>query len=222
MVRAFSRNSIKFDHDPTNAELTVLLGDHDHPGRILVEETTSLLIARPGLIPIKFVAPWVVFTALTITVLLVVVVPRFGGNTPDALALSMLVVLWVLIVPTSIAFIVWLNRYFSRKGDYFKVDKQQRTLDLIQLGRKFDASEIKSFTELCRSYKRRGEWFWTWQLGVVVSCVPGEWEVLPLVRDISYQHEYFTANKLGTIFGVPVRRQSIDWRECRTFRDGVQ
>ena len=79
MEKVFSLPFKCFDRLPEDSELVCLLGEIDHPGQITVLETSESLLVRPGLIPIKFVVPWMLLTGSLITAM-PWIASLFGGN----------------------------------------------------------------------------------------------------------------------------------------------
>ena len=118
--------------------------------------------------------------------------------------------------------LAFINHYFAKKGDYFRVDKPRRTLELCQVGRAFTGNDILAFTEVLRWYRRGPGWAWewTWQTCVLVHTLEGHVEQYPLVRETVVR--LFRArlvDQLVQIFEVPIRRVRLNRRASRALKD---
>jgi len=229
MEKVFSLASKRFDHFPEDSELVCLLGDSDCPGRIEVIEASNTLVARPGLIPMRFLVPWMLFIGLLITAS-PWIVRHFDRNAlPNPVSVPAFWLLiggtWLLALPAFLGLMACMNRAFAKKGDYFRVDKSARTLEIRGVRRTFSAHDILAFTEVSR-WCRYGHvpWESTRQAGVLVRVPGGHVELHPLFRELARDIPLFgrridLVDQLSRLFQVPVRRVTLDRRESRSLMD---
>ena len=215
--KAFSRSSISFDSVPDDAQLVCLLGDRDW-GPVKEAEEGGLLTVRPWLFPMKFVAPWMVFTLVVGTAATIYV-----HHPLDAALWWFLAFGWLLCLPATLALMIAINRSLAKKGDLFKVDSARRTLELCRAGRTIKADEIVAFTMLTRWYRdASGTWDERNQTSVLVRLPNHRFELYPVVRGSSqnWQLRKLTwADRLANIFQVPVRRIELNRSESRELND---
>ncbi|MBI3412044.1 MAG: hypothetical protein HY040_27250 [Planctomycetes bacterium] len=215
----FSVASLLFERDPEDVDLGSLLGEVDHPGNIVVVETPDILLARPGLIPMKFVLPWMLVIGAVIT-LMPWIAPQFGGRFEGPIAWLMLAVMWGLVIPAFLGILLLGNRHFAKKGDYFRADKLDPHLEIPRLGRTFGADQILAITELSRWFKHLGAWEWTRQIGILVRGSDCQVEQHPLVRvnEVEWWRRRLS-DRIADIFQVPVRRIELKWGASRRLKD---
>ena len=120
--------------------------------------------------------------------------------------------------------LIAINRLFARKGNYFKVDQTQRTLEICRLGRTVGSRDIKAVTLLVRWYRNAGgAWSKTRQTGLLVSAAGNGFELYPLVRELeenlSFKGKSTWADRLANIFQVPIRRVELSRWESRALDD---
>jgi hypothetical protein len=225
MEKVFSLSSVRFDHCPEDSELVCLLGDSDCAGSIEVVDTPESLVARPGLLRMKYLVPWMLFVASVITVA-TWIARHFGGNVFSDLFVWVLIgMTWLLVLPAFFGLLAIINHSFAKKGDYFRVDKSGPTLQLCQVAKIFNASDILAFTELSR-WCRYGHvpWGATRQTGVLVRAADGHVELYPVFRELEENIPVLgrrlpLTDRLAQIFRVPVRRMKLDRPESQSLGD---
>lgn len=215
---AFSLASQEFEDIPEDAQLVCLLGDRDC-GPIRASEEAGLLTVRPWLFPMKFVVPWMVFTLLVITVL---VMWFFSLRNP--LLWAGLAMGWLGALPMFLGLLAVINRSFAKKGDYFRVDLARRTLELCRAGQTVEARQIVAITLLDRWYRHAGgAWDKTYQTGVLVRNPDNQVAHYPLVRELAENVSRFKksrwAERLADIFQVPLRQIELSRSESRGLND---
>ncbi len=220
--KAFLLPSMCFDGVPDDAHLVCLLGDPDC-GSVEAVEEAGVLIVRPWLFPMKFVAPWVIFTGIVITCLLFFM-PRLRHEKPDYPVVAFfLVLVWLVCIPAFLGLLTFVNRYFARKGDFFKVDMARHTLELCRVGRTLKASEIITFVELTRFYRNTAGWNKRRQTGVLVRAPSDRVELYPVVGELQENIPLLGrrawADRLAEMFQVPVRRVKLSKAESRALGD---
>jgi hypothetical protein len=229
MAKVFSLPSMRFDHDPSDAELTCLLGDADC-GPVKAVEEGGVLTVRPWLFPMKYIVPWMVFTAIVITCMLCFA-PMVEHKKADSSSLMFfwipLVFLWLVALPGFLGLLALMNRSFASKGDYFKIDTARRTLELCRAGRTVRAADIAAITVLTRWYRNAGgSSFKTYQTGVLLRVAERDnhLELLPVVRElgenISWGKASRWAEKLASVFQSPIRRVELSRSESKALNDG--
>jgi hypothetical protein len=221
MSKVFSCPSMSFDHDPNDSELTCLLGDSSQPFSVKVVETADSLAARAWLLPMKWIVPWMALVAAGITCGVLFMAFANHGTTKFAslffwVPIVFLAFLWLLALPSFLGILLFVNRYFAKKGDYFSVDKMRHALTAGQPGRTFRADEIIAFTELTRWYRQRGEWSTKRQTGVLVRAADRQVELHPLVNGAGKRS---LADQLASVFQVPVRRIELSRAESKALKD---
>jgi hypothetical protein len=216
--KAFSRPSMLFDGAADDSQLVCLLGDSDC-GPVKAVEEAGLLTASPRLVPMKFVVPWMLFTAVAITCMMC-----FFFDGPRVFFWLLMGMLWLLALPTLLGLLALINRHMAKKGDHFRVDMTRRTLELCRIGRTLKASEIIAITLLTRWYRGGGgQWSKTHQTGVLLRTPDGRAELCPVVRELGENTPSFRkstwADRLAAIFQVPVRRIELNKSESRALND---
>jgi hypothetical protein len=208
-----------FDGVPDDAQLVHLLGNLDRCGPIKAVEEAGLLTVRPWLVPMKYMVPWGIFVMVVITC-----TSYFMEHGKlDSSLVAFLLFGWLVCLPGLLVLLAVFNRLVAKKGDYFKVDMARRTLELCQVGRTLKASEIIAVTLLTRWYRSHGVWRKTYQTGVLVRTQDNRVELYPVVRELgenvpSYKRSQW-ADRLASIFQVPVRRIELSRSESRALND---
>jgi hypothetical protein len=229
---AFSRSSMSFDHNPADSELAALLGEAGH-GLVSMSEEGGMLIARPWVLPMKWIVIWLVIFTLGLTCWMCVVLylePDNKMNPADVQFFgSCLFLMWLVGVPSMFSVLAYIRRALAKKakeGDYFRVDMSRRSLELCSIGRTFRAGEIIAFTVLgrwCRKADMPGEWKATRQTGVLVRTPNNRVEHYPILHDWSEapltSNRSKWADRLAGIFCVPVRRIDLNKVESRELND---
>ena len=217
MNEVFSLPFMRFDHIPDDSELVCLLGDSACPGKIAVIETSESIVARPWLFPMKFVVPWMLFVAAMITAI-PWIARYFGSRMSGVEILIVIVGTWLFALPGFLGLTVLINHVFAKKGDYFRVDKLHRTLELPQVHKTITASEILAFTEIFRWYR----WDATRQAGVLVKTPDGQCILYPMFRELEengYKQGSQLMALLVQIFRVPVRQVTLNKQESKALKD---
>ena len=209
-----------FDDIPDDSQLVCLLGDPDC-GPVMAVGDSDLLIVRPRLVPMKFVIPWMVFVGVVITCMMFFM-PR-PPIQPGEFWL-MLFALWFLCLPGFLLLLLFLNRSFAKKGDCFKADTIQRTLELCPVGRTFKSSEIIALILLTRWYQYgQTTWNKTHQTCVLVHAPDNKVALYLVVRELAENVPIFKSSKwadrLANIFQTTVRRIELSKSESKALND---
>lgn len=230
--KAFSRPSMSFDHRPSDAELTALLGKDDH-GLVSWSEEGGMLIARPWVLPMKWILLGLAIITFLGLVCWVPVILNLGhGGKMNSTDLHTFCFYWFLVwlaamvgmLLTAVSVRRTLIKNINKR-EFFKIDMLRRTLELCSAGRTFKAGEIVGFTVLSRRCRSGSDndWKGTRQTGVLVRTPNG------LVEHFALLHEWAEtgltaekskwADRLAGIFCVPVRRISLNLKESRELKD---
>ena len=180
-----------------------------------------MLTVRPWLFPMKYLAPWMVFVLVMMTCMSIFM----ENGKLDMVSVFGLLFGWVVCLPGLLGLLVAMNRSFAKKGDFFKVDVANRTLELCRVGRTLKASEIAAFAILTRWYRCNGGSMWTetHQTSVLVRSQDSRIDLYPLVRvlaeNVNSSQKSQWADRLATVFDVPVRRIELSRSESRALND---
>jgi hypothetical protein len=198
-----------FRAEPTDPELATLL---DPGGRSFfpkVEDSPQRLVARPGAIPLWFVAvclPAPVGVAAwhwTHKAL------RQGLQPPDAAGIA----LACLAVPGSVAVVWALNRHLRARGDYFILDRGQRTLALPRLHLSLRDRDIAGFVEVhawCGGESGGHEYTWACELTVLARGRDGRLARHPVLIADDTERVSRLAETLAGFFSVGRRVLKLD------------
>jgi len=221
--KAPSASSKRFDHDPSDTELTCLLeGSSGVAGGIKIVEADGMLRIRSGLLPVTGIMLSMILGAVFFTGVLILIYktdPVFF----EIAFWGMLAFCWLFLIPFWWIVLVVINRGIAKNDDFIRVDMAKRTLELCGEGRKFQAAEILAFTEVFRYYyydrpygdSPRG-WYPKLQTGVLVRAADSQTELHALVGRKTRPP---LADRLAGIFGVPVRRIKLNKSESRALND---
>jgi hypothetical protein len=226
--KVFSQPSMTFDHNPADSELTCLLGENVPYAKEF--ELSSVLIVRPGLMPIRWIVAVLIFFACVISFFWTPGIHSMGHAESIAQDWVDLFItwfacgfIWLVFVPSTVGVLWFYNRQLSKKGDFFRVDFQRRTLELCQAGRTLKTDDIIAFTELTRWYgPANSDGNWTRQTGVLIRNGPSvEW--YPLVPRIWPKQWKKTRepliDRLACFFQKKVRRIELDRQHSNKLGD---
>jgi hypothetical protein len=214
--KAFSYDQLSFDAEPADRHLCSLLGSSDWIDVVLIE-CNGVLIAKPRLVPMQFVIPWMIFIACVITAA-PWYVPKLGGEVDSVLWL-MIALMWVFILPAMFALLHTINRYFADQGDYLRADRVHRTLQLPRLGITLEDRDIVYFTEVLRSFWIHGKRDRQRAVGVVVQR-NGEFDFYPILREepVRFKKQRL-AEVLAGIYRKDLRRIELSYRQSKALSD---
>jgi hypothetical protein len=219
-----------FNTVPTDGQMASLLDPQGRSVGVKIEDTAEALVARPGLFPL-----WVV--ALSCSAVLgvagwywTVKAGRQGLDQQDAKAIAVFAVVALLLFVG-----VWaINRYLRSKGDYFVLDRVQRTLTLPRLNLTIPARQIQGFFELHAWHLLakglvlersddddrdgasepglvyREHWVWTCELSVLVHLPNKQIARHPVVIGDSARKISRLGETLATFFQVERRVLKLD------------
>lgn len=216
-----------FDHDPADSELTCLL---DAP-RCLGMSNFRIVEAGGILrvVPEQWPTTWIVATTLPVAVLFtaVPIFLEFGSSSGSSLFDMLFAVflwawfafIWLVLMPLVAVVPIVVNHYKRKADDFLRVDMTRRVLELCRADRTLRSTEILAFTEVSRFLRldrRGGEWLGNLQTGVLVRTANGGTELLALADGMRRQR---LADRLASVFQVPVRRIKLSKSESRALND---
>jgi hypothetical protein len=220
MPKIFAVSSISFDHDPADSELTCLLQGPRQPIGFRIIETDGTIRATSALVPVKgiILSMLVGATVMTLGARLMVT----SGNATLTLWEEIVfgiwtAAIWFVILPVTLVAMIFSNRKLAKIEDFFRVDLSERVLKIGHAGRTFRASEIRAFTDLSRWFHNdSAAWSPRRQIGVLVRTPASGTELFLLLDGDSNRP---LADRLASIFQVPVRRIELNKAESKALND---
>ncbi len=218
MPEASLPSSKCFDHDPSDVELTCLLEGSSGLAGIKLVETDGMLQIRPGLLPVTGIMLSMILGAVFFTGVMILIYKTDPAFFEIAFWI-MVAFTWLFLIPFWWIVLVVINRAIAANDDFIRVDMGKRTLELCGEGRTFQGAEILAFTEVFRYYHfspSRRDWSPRLQAGVLVRGEDFQIELHAMVDGKSHPP---VADRLASIFGVPVRRIKLNRSESRALDD---
>ena len=217
LPKPFSGPMMSFDHDPSDTELTCVLQCSNGVAGIKVVETDGMVRIRPGLFPVTGIMLSMILGAVVFTGVLIVIY----RTDPDFFGIVFWVMLglyWFFLIPFWWIVLLVINRAIAANDDFIRVDMGRRTLELCEEGRTFRAAEILAFTEISRYYRSDAAFGWLRRLqtSVLVRAADSQIELHALVDGATRPP---WADRLASIFAVPVRRIKLNKSESRALND---
>ena len=167
--------------EPTDAHLAQLIDPGGRSVSVWVEDTPERLVAHPRGIPLGLVTACVVIPVGLLTGYLANKAFQAGLRPFDVLGLAA----GYLAAPTLIGLVWWLNREQVKRGDFFVLDKVQRTLALPRRGLRLQHSQIQGFVEVHAwhtvRYEEGPSSEWLAELSVLVRTGKSEIARYPVV-----------------------------------------
>ena len=212
---AFSKDRLAFEHDPSDDQLTALLGSKLFSTGLAIRRTPELLTARVQAFPVKGIA------ALALTLWGGIGVFMYRHHLFDG---PLTYLIFLGSVPTFLYIMFAVNKQVVSQPDFFQVDLIHHRLILPALGLTIDGSQIESFVELDRYhyYKNSNRWAPLFQIGVLVRGSAGRFEYFPVAKSEcrpKIRGGKTATDELGQIFGVYVRQVKRTWKESRQIND---
>lgn len=217
---AFTVDYLTFDHEPSDDELVALLGDSDHTESVFNHQGDQIT-ARYRKLPMKWITPWLIFTGIVATTLILYI-----NGELDNIAIVMLLILWILIIPMMVGLMWYLNRVFAAKPDHFVLDLARRHLFIPRTGLSIGFDKLIELISLTRWDVRHG-YKHVHQIGVLVLKPASgnneslRWEYHPLLREhvmLFNGDRHF--RKIEDWLGLPVRKIQLNLKQSRQLGDG--
>jgi hypothetical protein len=193
------------DAERTDTGLERLLDPEGRSVSVQVEDVPERLVARPRGFPLWFVAVCVVSP-----------VALFAGYLVNKAFLQDLHPLEVLglafgclAAPTLLGIVWWMNREQTKRGDFFVLDKVQRTLALPRRGLLLWHDQIEGFVQVHAWHTERdgAEWSSEWlaELSVLVRAVGSEEVRYPVITCLRTGAVSRLGESLAAFFGIEHR-----------------
>jgi hypothetical protein len=207
-----------FDADLTDTPLARLLDPKGRSVSVQVEDTPERLVAHPRGFPLWFVTGCVMIP--------VAILPGYLVNKAFQQALHPLEILGLasgyLAAPTLIGLFWWMNREQVKRGDFFLLDKVQRTLALPRTGLHLQHGQIQGFVEVQAwhtiRYEEGPSSEWLAELSVLVHSGSGEFARYPVVACQRTGAVSRLGKSLAEFFGVERRVLTLNWTMRRRLK----
>src|SRR5712692_1538701 len=194
-----------FDTDLTDSQLAQLVDPAGRSVSVQVEDAPERLVARPRGIPLWFVTACVVIPVGLLTAYLAHRALQAGPRPFDVLGLAA----GFLAAPTLIGLVWWMNQEEVKRGDFFVLDKVQRTLALPRSGLHLQPGQIQAFVEVHAWHTVRDEEGssseWLAELSVLVPTGNGEIARYPVIACQRTGAVRRLCESLAEFFGVERR-----------------
>jgi hypothetical protein len=207
-----------FDAELTEARLARLVDPGGRSVSVQVEDTPERLVAHPRGFPLWFVSVCVVIPVGILTGCLATKAFQAGLESFDVLGLAA----GYLAAPTLIGLVWWTNREQVKSGDFFVLDKVQRTLALPRSGVHLPHGQIRSFVEVLAWHTVPDEEGpsseWLAELSVLVRTGNGEIARYPVIACQRTDAVRRLGESLAEFFGVERRALPLSWRTRRRLK----
>jgi hypothetical protein len=200
------------DADLTEARLARLLDPEGRSVSVQAEDTPEQLVAHPRGFPLWFVTACVTVPVGLLTAFLVNKAFQQGLHPLEVLGLAS----GYLAAPTLIGLVWWMNRAQVKSGDFFILDKVQRTLALPRCRLHLQHGQIQSFIEVRAwhtvRYEEGPSSEWLAELSVLVRTGNGEIVRYPVIACQRTGTVSRLGESLAEFFGVERRVLTLNWR----------
>jgi hypothetical protein len=207
-----------FDAELTDARLALLLDPEGRSVSVQVDDTPERLVAHPRGFPLWFVTVCAVIPVGILSGYLVNKAFQQGLHPLEVLGL----VFGYLAAPTLIGLVWWMNREQVKRGDFFVLDKVQRTLALPRRGFHLQHGQIQGFVEVHAWHTVRDEEGpsseWLAELSVLARSGNGELARYPLIACQRTGIVRRLGESLAEFFGVERRVLTLNWRTRRRLK----
>jgi hypothetical protein len=207
-----------FDAEPTDARLARLVDPGGRSVSVQVEDTPERLVAHPRGFPLWFVTVCVMIPVSILTGYLATKAFPPGLHPFEVLGLAA----GYLAAPTLIAMVWWMNREQVKRGDFFVLDKVQRSLALPRSGVHLLHGQIRGFVEVHAWHTVRDEEGssseWLAELSVLARTGNGEIVRYPVIACQRTGAVRRLGESLAQFFGVERRALTLNWRTRRRLK----
>jgi hypothetical protein len=206
------------DAERTDARHAELLDPRGRSVFVQVDDTAERLVAYPRGFPVWFVAVCAVIAVGTFTGYLLTKAFQQALHPLEILGLAC----GYLAAPTLIGLIWWMNREQVKRGEFFILDKVQRTLALPRQGLHLQDGQIQGFVQVHAWHTERdaGETSSEWlaELSVLVRAGCGEVTRYPVITCLRTGAVSRLGESLAEFFGVQRRVVTLNWRTRRRLK----
>ena len=207
-----------FDAELTDARLAQLVDPGGRSVSVQVEDTPERLVAHPRGIPLWFVTVCVVIPVGLLTGYLANKAFQGGFHPFDVFGLTA----GYLAAPALIGLVWWMNQEQLKRGDFFVLDKAQRTLVLPRRDLHLQHGQIQGFAEVRAWHTVRDEEGpsseWLAELTVLVRFGNGEIGRYPVIACQRTGAVRRLGESLAQFFGVERRALRLNWRTRRRLK----
>jgi hypothetical protein len=200
------------DAELTDARLAGLVEPVGRSVSVQVEDTPERLVARPCGFPLWFVTVCMIIPVSILTAYMAIMVFQAGLRPFDMLGLAA----GYLAAPMLIGLVWWQNREQVKRGDFFVLDKVQRSLALPRSRVHLPCGQIRGFVEVHAWHTVRDEEGssseWLAELSVRASIGNGEIVRYPVIACQRTGAVRRLAESLAQFFGVERRVLTLNWR----------
>ena len=207
-----------FDAELTDARLARLVDPGGRSVSVQVEDTPERLVARPRGFPLWFVTVCVMIPVSILSGYMATKAFQAGLQPFDVLGLAA----GFLAAPTLIGLVWWMNREQVKRGDFFVLDKVQRSLALPRSGVHLPHGQIGGFVEVHGWHTIRNEEGpsseWLAELSVLARTADSETARYPVIACQRTGAVRRLGESLAGLFGVERRVLTLNWRARRRLK----
>jgi hypothetical protein len=204
-----------FDTELSEAQSAMLVDPEGRSVSVQVEDTPERLVAHPRGFPLGFVIACVAIPVCIFTGYLANKALHAGLHPFDVLGLAA----GCLAAATLIGLAWRMNREQVKKGDFFVLDKVQRTLALPRSGLQLQPDQIQGFVEVHAWHTVRdnegSSSEWLAELTVLVRTASGEVDRYPVIACQRTGAVRRLGKALAEFFGVERRVLTLNRRTRR-------
>jgi hypothetical protein len=199
-----------FDAELTEARLARWVDPGGRSVSVQVEDTPERLVAHPRGFPLWFVTVCVTIPVSILTGYMATKAFQSGLHPFDVLGLAA----GYLAAPTLLGMVWWMNRGQVKRGDFFVLDKVQRSLALPRSGVRLPQGQIRAFVEVRAWHTVRDEegpsGEWLAGLSVLARTGNGETDRYPVIACQRTGAVRRLGEMLAEFFGVERRALTLN------------
>jgi hypothetical protein len=206
------------DAELTDARLARLVDPRGHSVSVQVEDKGERLVAHPRGFPLWFVTACVMIPVSILSGYMATKAFQAGLQPFDVLGLAA----GFLAAPTLIGLVWWMNREQVKRGDFFVLDKVQRSLALPRSRVHLSHGQIHGFVEVHAWHTVRDEEGpsseWLAELSVLARAGNGDIARYPVIACQRTHAVRRLGESLPEFFGVERRVLTLNWRTRRRLK----
>jgi hypothetical protein len=212
-----------FARVPSGPELALLLAPDSRCFRVRTEDVPDRFTARPsGGILLPWCIFWLAVPHLALGWHLWDKAHRWGLEPVDCLG----ILLACFEAPLLLCFFWWLNHREISKGEFFRLDKRDKTLTLSRLGYRFEDRQIVCFVEVRAWHSTTDSegtgHLWLGELTVLTRGEQNAFNRYPVLTSLHIGAVSKISKKLADHFGVELRRLILDRKTRRRLAESVE
>jgi hypothetical protein len=203
------------DAELTDARLARLVDPRGHSVSVQVEDKGERLVAHPCGFPLWFATACVMIPVSIISGYMATKAFQAGLQPFDILGLAA----GFLAAPMLIGLVWWMNQEQVKRGDFFVLDKVQRSLLLPRSSVPLSHSQIRGFVEVHAWHALRDKEgtssTWLAELSVLARAGNGKIVRYPVIACQRTGAIRGLGESLAEFFGVERRTLTLNWRMRR-------